>query len=72
MTRAPIAAWIATWNNCRGIRSFRPLAQGAAAPLGVAAMDDQRQRVDGLAIDQYVHQHEVAGAVLLDLVIEAA
>ena len=71
MMRPPIAAWIATWKSCRGIRSLQPLAQGAAAPLGLAAMDDDRQRVDRLAVDQDVHQHEVALAVVVDLVVEA-
>src|SRR5690349_16515419 len=29
---------------------LQPLAQGAPAPLGLAAMDDDRQRIDRLAI----------------------
>ena len=50
---------------------LQSLAQGAAAPLGLLAVDDDRERVDRLAVDEDVHQHEVALAVVVDLVVEA-
>jgi hypothetical protein len=34
-------------------------------------MDDDRKGVNRLAVDQDVHQHEVALAVVVDLVVEA-
>ena len=33
---------------------LQPLAQRAAAPLGLVAMDDDRERIDRLAIDEDV------------------
>src|SRR3546814_9694421 len=47
---------------------LQSLAHAAAAAFGRTAMDDHRQRVDRLIVDEDAHLDEVAGAVA-DLVI---
>ena len=42
---------------------------GAAAVLALAAVDDDRQRVDLLAVEQDVDLDDVGGAVFLELVV---
>ena len=71
MMRPPIAAWIGTSNIWRGIslRSFstrsRPLR------LRVLRVDDDREGVDGLAVDEDVELHEARGLVAGERVVEA-
>ena len=70
MTRPPIAAWIAILKSWRGISSFSR-SQSAAAALGLAAVDDHGQRVDRLVVDQDIHHHQIALAVVVELIVEA-
>src|SRR5262249_7848064 len=49
----------------------QPLAQGAAAALGLLPVYNDRQRVDRLTVDKDVHQHEIAFAIIVELVVEA-
>src|SRR6478672_4783964 len=54
-----------------GDEVLQALAHAAAARLGIAAVDDHRERVDRLIVDEDAHLHEVAGA-RADLVIVEA
>ena len=71
MTRPPIAAWIAILNSCARDQVLQPLAERPAAALGLAAVDDDRQRVDRLAVDQDVQLAPGRPRVAVDLVVEA-
>ena len=48
---------------------LHPLDQFAAAAVGVAAMHDQAQRIDAIAVDQHVDAHERAGLEALEVVV---
>src|SRR4029077_11767220 len=50
---------------------LQPLAQRPPALLGIAAVDDEGERVDRLAVDQDVEQDDVAFLVAVDLIVEA-
>ena len=60
ITRDPIAAWIATSNIWRGISSCSRSTSAFAARVRAVAVDDERERVDGLAVDQDVEPDELA------------
>src|SRR2546430_13712417 len=52
---------------------FAELAdQGAAAMLGLVAVDDDAESLDGVAVDEDVHLDEVVGLVAGDLVVHGA
>ena len=61
ITRAPIAAWIATSYIWRGMNSFSLRDQLGAARVRLVAVHDQRERVDRVAVHQHVELHEVRG-----------
>ena len=66
----PIAAWIGTSNIWRGISSFELLGQRAAALRRLVARDDERKRIDRLAVEQDLELHQIALAIADHLVVE--
>ena len=71
MIRAPIAAWMATSNICRGISLRSRSTSSLPALVGEVAMDDQRERVDLLAADEDVDADDVARPEAGEVVVEA-
>jgi hypothetical protein len=60
MTLPPIAAWIGIWNMCGGIRSFSFSHMARPRCFGARAVDQHRERIDRLGIDEDRHLDEVA------------
>src|SRR3546814_9720680 len=50
---------------------LHPLGQLAAAAVGVAAVHDQRHRIDLVAVDQRVHAHERASVEAQEVVVRS-
>ena len=47
------------------------LLRNAAPPLvSLVPVDNKAQCVDGIAIEQHIHLHQIRAAVFLDLIIE--
>ena len=54
-----------------GDERLEPLDQCLAGRLRIRAVDDEAQRVHGLAVDQHVELHQVAGPIADVGVVEA-
>ena len=59
MTLLPIAAWMATSNIWRGMSSFSFSASARPRVRRLSAVDDDRERVDRLAVDEDVELDQV-------------
>ena len=66
-----MAAWTGTSNIWRGMSSLSFSTSCAAGAVRAVAVDDERQGVDRLAVDQHVELDQVALAVADLLVVHA-
>ena len=72
MIRLPIAACSTTSNRCRSISSRSFLSSLRPRRSAVDAVDDRRQGIDAVVMDQHVEAHQVGGAVAEELVVHRA
>ena len=71
ITLPPIAAWIGILNMWRGISSFSFSHMARPRAFGALAVDDHRERIHRLVIDQDRHLDQIAFVIVLDVIIEA-